>query len=206
MALKKTEIKHNDNLMEFYNLEECLDFFEEQKDIAKKHYALEKMVEFSEGSKELLKIMINNESDKNLISFISSLLAKVDPKIAPIEELLEAMKIENAYLRNHVISILQDYGKEIKYYIVKYLIGDDRDLRIFAINVLGDVKFPESREMMLELLQKEDDVNVAMTAVDYLQEIGQIEDIPIIEKLKSKFKNEPYVEFAVNNAIKMIKA
>ncbi|HIP60441.1 MAG TPA: HEAT repeat domain-containing protein, partial [Campylobacterales bacterium] len=108
-------------------------------------------------------------------------------------------------VRNLAISILQDYGNAIKYYIVKYLIGDDRDLRIFAINVLGDVAFSESRDMMVELLESEEDVNVAMTAVDYLGEIGLEEDIPLLVSLKDRFPDEFYVSFAVDTAINAIK-
>ncbi len=78
-------------------------------------------------------------------------------------------------------------------------------MRIFAINVLGDVIFAESRDMLVELLEEEDDINVAMTAVDYLAEIGEEEDIELLESLKTRFQDEFYVEFAVNGAIKMIK-
>ena len=124
---------------------------------------------------------------------------------APIEMVMDLLKLDNAYIRNLGISILRDFGDSIKYYIVKFLIGDDRDLRIFAINVLGDVDFPESREMLVELLESEEDINVAMTAVDYMGEIGEEEDIPLLESLKERFAGEVYVEFAVDGAIKLIK-
>jgi len=88
---------------------------------------------------------------------------------------------------------------------VKFLIGDDRDLRIFAINVLGDVDFSESRDMLVELLETEEDVNVAMTAVDYMGEIGEVEDVALLESLKKRFDGEVYVEFAVDGAVSMIK-
>jgi len=87
---------------------------------------------------------------------------------------------------------------------VKFLIGDDRDLRIFAINVLGDVNFPQSREMLIELLEKESDINVAMTAVDYMAEIGEIENIPLLETVKSRFQ-DTYADFAIDNAIRSIR-
>ena len=118
---------------------------------------------------------------------------------------MELLKLENAYVRNLGISILRNFGDSIKYYIVKFLIGDDRDLRIFAINVLGDVDFSESRDMLVELLASEEDINVAMTAVDYMGEIGEEEDIPLLESLKKRFDGEVYVEFAVDGAITMIK-
>jgi HEAT repeat protein len=129
----------------------------------------------------------------------------MDAQDAPIEKIMDLLKLNNAYIRNLGISMLRAFGDSIKYYIVKFLIGDDRDLRIFAINVLGDVDFAESRDMLVELLEKEQDVNVAMTAVDYMAEIGLEEDISLLESLKDRFPGEFYVEFAVDNAVKMIK-
>ena len=117
---------------------------------------------------------------------------------------MELLKVRNAYIRNLGITTLQSYGDAIKYYIVKFLIGNDRDLRIFAINVLGDVDFAESREMLVELLQKEEDLNVAMTAVDYMGEIGELMDIPLLESVKQRF-SDLYAVFAVDNAIRAIK-
>jgi HEAT repeat protein len=87
---------------------------------------------------------------------------------------------------------------------VKFLIGDDRDLRIFAINVLGDVNFAQSRDMLIELLEKETDINVAMTAVDYMAEIGEEADIPLLETVKGRF-HDAYVDFAIDNAIRSIR-
>jgi HEAT repeat protein len=118
---------------------------------------------------------------------------------------MDLLKLDNAYIRNLGISILRDFGNAIKYYIVKFLIGDDRDLRIFAINVLGDVDFAESRDMLVELLQTEQDINVAMTAVDYMGEIGEVEDIPLLESLKERFAGDFYTQFAVDGAIKLIR-
>jgi HEAT repeat protein len=59
--------------------------------------------------------------------------------------------------------------------------------------------------MMLELLEKEEDINVAMTAVDYLAEIGTPNDIDILERLKDRFKDDYYANFAIDRAISSIK-
>ena len=135
---------------------------------------------------------------------IASVLSRMEKRRAPVEAVMELLKTKNAYIRNLGITTLQSYGDAIKYYIVKFLIGEDRDLRIFAINVLGDVNFAESREMLVELLGHERDVNVAMTAVDYMAEIGEPRDIELLESLKSRF-DDPYVAFAVDNAIRTIR-
>lgn len=204
MPLIKSKDSIFTNELVFDSLDSVISYYKSQDSVDKKHYALENMVEFNSGVEYLISLL-DNEIDSQIIAFICSILAKLDPKNVPIDSILELLKSENALLRNLIISVLQDYGEEIKYYIVKYLISDDKDLRIFAINVLGDVNFAESRDMIIELLQNELDLNVAMTAVDYLAEIGQDDDIELLLSLKNRFKSEPYVEFAIDSAIKSIR-
>ncbi len=206
MALiKNHEQQDVEELPHFDTLEDAIEFFESDVDDEKKDYAVEEIVKFHNGAKYLISYINNEDADKGISTKVATVIANMDPEDAPIEEIMDLLKLNNAYVRNLGISILRDYGDAIKYYIVKFLIGDDRDLRIFAINVLGDVDFAESRDMLIELLEKEDDVNVAMTAVDYLAEIGEEEDIELLESLKERFSGEFYVEFAVDSAIKMIK-
>jgi len=168
-------------------------------------YAAEKIASFDGGGVKLVHLMSDNPHiHKDMASYIASLLSAMDPKKAPIEEIMNLLKVRNAYIRNLGITTLQSYGDAIRYYIVKFLIGNDRDLRIFAINVLGDVNFAESREMLVELLENEQDINVAMTAVDYMAEIGEINDIDLLESVKGRF-SDSYVAFAVDNAIRSIR-
>ena len=204
MALKKATQQDVIEREKFDNLDEAVEFFENSTELEDKSYALNQMALFEGGYQKIAEIL-QHEEDHSLIDIIGAILSKVDGEVAPIDEILTLLKRENPYVRNLAISVLQTYGDAIKYYIVKYLIGEDRDLRIFAINVLGDVKFASSRDMLVELLESEEDVNVAMTAVDYLGEIGQEEDIALLESLKERFPDEFYVSFAVDGAINAIK-
>lgn len=204
--LKKHKSQEIEELPTFASLEEAQDFFSENKDnFDYQSYAVEQMAAFEGGGRHLVNMLTDREVHKDMAANIAAVLAKMDHKHAPIESIMELLKEHNAYIRNLGISLLQGYGDAIKYYIVKFLIGDDRDLRIFAINVLGDVSFAESRDMLIELLQTESDINVAMTAVDYMAEIGEPEDIPLLESLKERFENDPYVTFSVDGAIRSIK-
>ncbi len=204
MALKKTIYKDIVEKEKFESLSEAVIFFESSDSYEDKNYALSEIVQFDSGYQKIAEIL-QVENDHTIIDNIGTMLSSIAGKIAPIDEILSLLKREDPYVRNIAISILQNYGSAIKYYIVKYLIGNDRDLRIFAINVLGDVKFAQSRDMMIELLESEEDVNVAMTAVDYLGEIGLKEDISLLNSLKERFKDEFYVTFAVDNAVNAIK-
>lgn len=188
------------------SLEEAIRFYQESEgDLDAQRYATDNIALFEGGGVKLVSLMNDNPHiDKDMASYISSLLTAMEPDRAPIEAIMGLLRVRNAYIRNLGITTLQSYGDAIRYYIVKFLIGDDRDLRIFAINVLGDVNFAESREMLVELLEGERDINVASTAVDYLSEIGEMEDIPLLESIKERF-HDSYVDFAVDNAIKAIR-
>lgn len=187
------------------NMEKGISLYRETKDFDHLSFILESMIKLDGGAEFIVSELQNPDTGKNISAYMASLLGSMPSKEAPIEKIMELLKLKNAYVRNLGISVLQDYGEAIKYYIVKFLIGDDKDLRIFAVNVLGDVNFSESRDMLIELLETETDVNVAMTAVDYMAEIGEYQDIEQLEKLKERFAEEPYVSFAIDRAIECIK-
>ncbi len=111
----------------------------------------------------------------------------------------------NVYLRNAAITYLQNSDEEAAIFIEKLLQSKNKDIRIFAINILGDVKYEKSVDMLRYFLAQEDDVNAMMTAVDYLGEIGSEEDIPLLKTLKVAHKDDPYVMFGVDMAIDRIK-
>ncbi|MDD2828705.1 MAG: HEAT repeat domain-containing protein [Sulfuricurvum sp.] len=188
------------------SLEDAIRFYQESAgDLDAQRYATDNIALFEGGGIKLVSLMSDDPRiDKDMASYISSLLTAMEPDRAPIEAIMGLLSVRNAYIRNLGITTLQSYGEAIRYYIVKFLIGDDRDLRIFAINVLGDVNFAESREMLVELLESELDINVASTAVDYLSEIGEIGDIPLLESIKERF-HDPYIDFAVDTTIKAIR-
>ena len=204
MALIKKHVAQDIEVLPLFStLDDAIDFFNENSDREKKDYAVEEISKLNGGS-FLIAYMNDEDADKEICTKIASVISNMDVEDAPIEEIMDLLKLNNAYTRNLAISILRDFGDSIKYYIVKFLIGDDRDLRIFAINVLGDVDFAESRDMLVELLETESDINVAMTAVDYMGEIGEEEDIALLESLKERFSGDFYAAFAVDGAIKMI--
>ncbi len=119
------------------------------------------------------------------------------------EEMFKLLKSDNAYLRNAIIEFLKQYGKEAKVFLEELMDSKDRDIRIFAINILGDIRFEDSLDMLRRFILKEKDINALVTAVDYLGEIGDESDIKLLNALKQEI-NDSYVHFAIDLAIKRI--
>jgi len=112
---------------------------------------------------------------------------------------------QNVYLRNMVIKYLRENGEYAVSYLQELMNNPDKDTRIFAINIIGDVKFEESVSMLRYFIAQEGDINAMMTAVDYLGEIGTLEDIDLLEAVKKEHGSNPYVVFGVDMAIQRIK-
>ncbi|WP_294946969.1 HEAT repeat domain-containing protein [Sulfurivirga sp.] len=125
------------------------------------------------------------------------------------EAMFRMLKSDNAYLRNAVITFLHNYGDEAEAFLERLLADPDRDIRIFAVNILGDVRFDRATELLRHFITREiaegHDVNALMTAVDYLGELGSEEDIPLLEAVRKEFPEDPYVTFGVDLAIKRIR-
>ncbi len=205
MALIKKHVAQViEELPVFDTLDDAKNYFSLNESSDKADYAVEEIARFDGGGSFLVSYINNEYADKKISTKIASVISSMNPDDAPIEEIMDLLKLNNAYARSLGISILRNFGDAMKYYIVKFLIGDDKDLRIFAINVLGDVNFAQSRDMLVELLETEEDINVAMTAVNYMGEIGEVEDIALLKSLKTKFSGDFYVEFAVDSAVKLI--
>jgi len=147
----------------------------------------------------------NNSKDHYLIDHSFANFGKKPKREDDYNILFKLLKSNNAYLRNKAITFLQDYGEDAKSFIKKLLTNSDNDIKIFAVNILGDVKYEDSRDILIELIQNEQDVNVLMTAIDYLGEIGEPKDISILEEIKNNFSSEPYVCFGIDVAIDKIR-
>jgi len=147
----------------------------------------------------------NKIEDHPLIDFAFTNIKTLPKSEELFDQIFVMLSSDNAYIRNAAIKFLQEYGIEAKPYLEKLMNSEDRDVRIFAINILGDVRYEDSVDMLRYFILKEKDINAMMTAVDYLGEIGSEEDIKLLEALKEEYKDEPYVTFGIDTAIERIK-
>ena len=206
MGLKKAQ--ESGKIMRFKSFEEAKDVFvDESRDIDERIEALDYMINHKEIwfiLKTLSELFPTNDMKYHPIIDYAFAHFDVKPKRKEdFEEMFKLLKSDNAYLRNAAIEFLKQYGSEAKGFLEELMNSEDRDIRIFAINILGDVRFEDSVDMLRRFILKEKDINALVTAIDYLGEVGEKKDIPLLEALKKEIDDD-YVKFAIDLAIKRI--
>jgi len=206
MALKK--VTEEEKIVRFKSFEEAKAvFIDENKNIDERIEALDYIINHKEiwfVLNMLNKLFKVNKIEYHpLIDYAFSHFDIKPKRKEDFEEMFKALKSDNAYLRNAVIEFLKLYGKEAKQFLEELMENEDRDIRIFAINILGDVKFEDSINMLRRFILKEKDINALVTAIDYLGEIGDENDIKLLEALKKEI-SDAYIHFAIDLAIKRI--
>ncbi len=206
--LKSTEQKNDTR--EFLEFDEAREVF---KDSTKSTDERMEALDYILRHKEIyfvLKILSqmfqeNSVEDHPLVDFAFSNFGTKPKREQDFDAMFEILQSNNAYLRNMAIKFLQEFGIEAKPFLEKLMSSEDKDIRIFAINILGDVSYDDSIDMLRYFVLKEQDINAMMTAVDYLGEVGSMEDVKLLEAIKEEHKEEPYVVFAIDTAIERIK-
>jgi hypothetical protein len=210
MALKKSNKNTNAHVRTFNEFLEAKEAFENSDN--PEDLRLEALY-YIINHKEIyyvLRILADRFKENNLKEHVYIDFAFANFENRPKREedfkmMFEMLKSDNAYIRNAAIKFLQDYGLEAKPFLEQLMNDEDKDIRIFAINILGDVKYEDSIDMLRYFILKEKDINALMTAVDYLGEIGEESDIAVLQSLKEEYKDIDYVVFGIDLAIDRIK-
>lgn len=211
MALVKNKVAQQFVEETFDNIDSAKSFFLNQNETEEKRISAVEFLISNSSMSNVLGILMELVVDENdikhhvYIDLVFSNFVNTKKSDADFEAMLQMLKSKNVYLRNMVIKYLQENGSDARTFIKKLMENPDKDLRIFAINILGDVRFEESIEMLRYFIAQEDDINAMMTAIDYLGEIGSDDDIELLEAVKKEHSENPYVVFGVDMAIERLK-
>jgi HEAT repeat protein len=167
-----------------------------------RRWAARDLADYKEASSYLVEQLMK-EKDIAVREIIISSLLTIGDEIA-IAGLINCLKSDDAHLRNSAIEALKQVSEKVSPYIEKLLQDREPDVRIFAVNILESLRHPNVVKWLIEVIEKDENVNVCATALDLLAEVGTEEAIPAIKKVRERFKNEPYIQFASDIALKRI--
>ena len=120
--------------------------------------------------------------------------------------LIPLLRSSEAGLRNAVVEALQRMPKAAGPLVEPLLTDADRDIRIFAIDILHELRPPGAAAWLERLLEQDSDVNVCAAAVNCLADMGTSESVPSLRAVIERFPREPFLLFAARAAIRLIAA
>lgn len=123
-----------------------------------------------------------------------------------VAALLPLLRTEDAQLRNGAIEALIEMPQAVGPKIVALLEDPDPDVRIFTVNLLGDLRHPDLNAWLIRVLRHEEQVNVVAAAIEVVAEVGTSDAVPALQAAVQRFPQDPFLAFAADVAIERIES
>ena len=120
--------------------------------------------------------------------------------------LLPLLRSEDATLRNGAIEALAGMPQAVGPRIAGLLHDSDVDVRIFTVNLLGELHHPQVVAWLLQVLAHDADVNVVAAAVEVLAETGGPAHADALRAARARFADDDFIGFAIDMAIERVQA
>ena len=154
-------------------------------------------------SSEALLAQLRREPDAAVREVIFTTLTRHGDSLA-VEGMVALLHSEDAALRNEAVEALKHLPEAVASLMGSLLGAADSDVRIFAVNILESLRHPLVEQWLLGVVAHDAHINVCATAVDLLGEVGSRAALEPLRQLKTRFAQEPYIQFAADLAIKRI--
>jgi HEAT repeat protein len=155
------------------------------------------------GASAALLKRLQQEKDMSVREIILTTLTALGDEVA-VAGLVECLRSEDAGLRNEAIEAMKQLPEEVAAIMRGLLADSSPDVRIFAVNILESLRHPEVEAWLIRVIDDDPHLNVCATAVDLLGEVGSSSAIKALRRLKMRFADEPYIQFAADLALKRI--
>ena len=146
---------------------------------------------------------LQREDDEAVREIILTTLTSLGDEVA-VAGLVECLRSEEASLRNEAIEAMKQLPDEVAPIMLGLLADADPDVRIFAVNLLESLRHPEVESWLITVIESDPQLNVCATAVDLLGEVGSAAAREPLLRLKARYADEPYIQFATDLALKRI--
>jgi len=175
-------------------------------------FAAQDLVEFGSEAgvvDALMQALQSDESRGVQEAAAASLLEIGSEDVA--KQAAKLMALEDAYVRNAASDILAEAKRVPDDIFAEMLLSADVDVRIFAAVTIDNRRVRTLLPMLVEVLEKDPEVNVVSAAVNALGNLGCRDvrddgssDVDALLTAGRRFPDEPFISFAVNAAIEQI--
>jgi len=143
------------------------------------------------------------EQELSVREVIFTSLTRMGDPVA-VAGLVACLRSEHSALRNEAIEAMKQLPDEMAPILRELLADPDPDVRIFTVNILESLRHPGVEAWLLIVIENDPHLNVCATAVDLLCEVGTEAAREPLVRLKSRFGDEPFIQFAADLALARI--
>lgn len=173
-----------------------------QGDAEQRRWAARDLVDHPQSASLLGECLLNEAAMPVCEAIFTTLKAHATP--LAVSALLPLLRSERATLRNGAIEALASMPQEVAPRIAALLRDSDPDVRLFTVNLLGELQHPQVPDWLIDVVDHEPQVNVVAAAIDVLAEVGTPPHRDALQRARQRFAAEPFIAFAVDMAMHRI--
>jgi len=167
-----------------------------------RRWAARDLTDFPAASAALVD-RLQREDNISVREIMLTTLTSLGDEVA-VAGLVDCLRSESAALRNEAIEAMKQLPDEVAPIMRRLLADADPDVRIFAVNILESLRHPEVESWLIAVINNDPQLNVCATAVDLLGEVGSSAAREPLLRLKTRYADEPYIQFAADLALRRI--
>lgn len=171
--------------------------------IAQRLDAAHSLVAFGEVAAEALCAALLNEADDALRDAIAVSLARVGGR-SVVSGLAPMLRSDDAAIRNIAVDILKELPHDVAPLMETLLDDPDPDVRILLVNVLGSLRHAKVEQWLIDVVDRDENVNVVAVAIEALDEIGGAAARGALSRAADRFSHEPFIVFSAENALQHV--
>jgi HEAT repeat protein len=157
------------------------------------------------GGTAALTTALRSESDARVREAMLTSLARINSSES-VEAILALLRSDDASLRTGALDTLRTMGGAIREHLPRLLADEDSDVRVLSCEIARSLAGPEATRLLCELIEREQEVNVCAAAIEVLAEVGEAPALPVLARCATRFRDTPFLTFAIQVATDRIMA
>ena len=154
----------------------------------------------ADGALPALLGRVGVETDRSVREAICTQLARHDVPLV-VDSLVAHLASDDAGLRNAVAEVLAKTPRSTAARVPQLLADPDPDVRILTVMVLGTLRLAEVEGWLADLARSDEHPNVVAAAIGELTAIAGDRCEPVLNAVRRRFPDDPFIAFAVNRAL-----
>jgi HEAT repeat protein len=151
-----------------------------------------------EAVAELAKALAR-ETDARVRDAICTALVKIGTA-ASAQAVLPLLRSQDASFRTAAMDVLRAMPRRLRPHIAGLLADPDSDVRLLSCELVRELDAPEAETLLLSVIETDAEPNVCAAAIEALSEIGDAGALPALARCAQRFRDDPFIVFAVTVA------